>query len=193
MAKKKYTLVPADAFKQIQTNAGVLLKNFDVSTATVAASDIVCATTGGIQFADTVTYVDFGEDIDNCPANMKEFKRANGHEVKLSGTAVSLSSKFVKDMVGSAEVSQPSANVTKVTPLNELKDSDFQTLWWVGDYGEDGFAAIELLNALSTGGFQLQSTDEGKGQSSFEFTGHYELAEQDKVPYNLYLCEGGEE
>ena len=171
----------------------MILKNFDVSTATVAASDVVCATSGGIQFADTVTYTDYGDDIDNCPANMKELKRADGHEVKLSGTAVSLSSAFAKDMVGSADVSTPSSGVTKITPRNALEQADFQTLWWVGDYGENGFIAIELINALSTGGFQLQSTDKGKGQSSFEFTGHYEIEHQDTVPYNLYLCDGTEE
>ena len=47
-----------------------------------------------------------------------------------------------------------------------------------------------MLNGLSTGGFQIQSGDNAKGQFSFEFTGHYSMDNQDKVPFEVYVKAG---
>ena len=56
-----------------------------------------------------------------------------------------------------------------------------------------GFIAIKMFNAMNTGGFQIQSTDKGKGQFAFEFTGHYSMAAQSTVPYEIYIQQGGAE
>ena len=185
----KYTQIPADTFRNLQLNAGVLAEGFDVSTG--AVTDLIGATTGGVQFTDSITYIDFGEDIDNCPKNMKELKVLDSHEVTMSGTFVSLSADTARLLAAAAD-----ASGNKITPRNDLADSDFQDIWWVGDYSDEntgstaGFLAIHLLNALNTGGFQIQSTDRGKGQFAFEFTGHYSMSAQDTVPYEIYIKEG---
>ena len=59
----------------------------------------------------------------------------------------------------------------------------------MADYGTggDGFVAVHMLNALSTGGFNLQTTDKAKGAFEFEFTGHYSMDAQDKVPFEVYI------
>ena len=184
---KTFTKIPADTFSTLQINAGILTTSFEPTKAATTPSSIICATTGGISFKDTPTYNDFGEDIDNCPPNMKELKRLKGHEVTLSGTAVSLSSSFVGKLVGPNTTSSETG-VTKVVPKNELGNTDFEMLWWVGDYGDDGWVAIKLINALSTDGFALQTTNDGKGNSAFTFTGHYSIDAQDTVPYEIYIC-----
>ncbi len=46
------------------------------------------------------------------------------------------------------------------------------------------------MNGLSTGGFQIQSTDKAKGQFAFEFTGHYSITDADTVPYEIYVKAG---
>lgn len=191
---KTFTKIPANTFKELQLNAGVLTKSFTPGkTATINASAIVCATTGGINFSDTPTYEDLGEGIDNCPANMMELKSLRSHEVKMGGTAVSFSAEFMKTLIGPVtEDTTTTAGVTKLTPLNELKQSDFADIWWVGDYGDGGWAAIHLMNALNTSGFALKTNDNGKGESAFEFTGHYSISAQDTVPYECYLCAGTE-
>ena len=184
---KTFTKIPADTFSTLQINAGFLTTSFDPANVSGKDERIMCATTGGINFKDTPTYTDFGEDIDNCPPNMKELKRLKGHEVTLSGTAVSLSSDFVQKLVGPNTITT-ATGVTKVVPKNDLGQTDFETLWWVGDYGEDGWVAIKLINALSTDGFALQTTNDGKGNSAFTFTGHYSIDAQDTVPYEIYIC-----
>ena len=50
-----------------------------------------------------------------------------------------------------------------------------------------------MLNALSTGGFKLQTADKNKGTLSFEFTGHYSIEDQSAVPFEIYIKKGADE
>lgn len=190
----KYTQIPATAFQNIQLNAGILVDDF--TPATGVLGNLLGATTGGVSFNDSVEYTDFGEDIDNCPKNMKELKKLDSHEVTMSGTFVTLSATTAKMLVAVGDVDEDDA--THIIPRNELLDTDFIDIWWIGDYSDKntgdnaGFVAIHLMNALNTGGFQIQSTDKGKGQFAFEFTGHYSMAAQDTVPYEVFIQQGGE-
>lgn len=190
----KYSQLPADLFKHIQINAGVIATSFTPDTGELQQSNIVGATSGGVNFTATPTFSDYGEDIDNCPKNMKELKRLDSWEAKASGTFVSVAAATAKLLAAAADVSGE-----KITPRGTLKDSDFSDLWVIGDYsevnedgtkGKAGFIAIHLLNSLSTGGFQLQTGDKSKGQFAFEFTGHYSMEAPEKVPFELYIKQG---
>lgn len=193
----KFTKIPSDAFQKLQINAGILTTDFTPSTGEIGAAGQIGATTGGVNFTATPTFTDFGEDIDNCPKNMKEFKRQDMVEAKMSGTFINADTKTAKLLCGAADID--ASDTTKVVPRTDLKDSDFTDIWLVGDYSDKngdkngGFIAIHMLNALSTGGFQLKTADKAKGQFAFEFTAHYSLAEQDKVPYEIYIKAGTEE
>ena len=190
----KFTKIPETAFQNLQLNAGILLNDFAPDTGTLTESAILGATTGGNNFAATPTYSDFGEDIDNCPKNMKELKKLDTWEVTMSGTFVTVSADLAKVLVGAGDLSGD-----KITPRANLEDADFTDLWWVGDYsnknGEKngGFVAVHMMNALNTGGFTIQSTDKGKGQFAYNFTGHYSMSAQDTVPFEVYVHMGTEE
>ena len=187
----KYTKIPETAFKNLQLNAGVLLSAFNPESATVANESIIGATTGGVNFTATPTFSDYGEDIDNCPKNMKELKKLDSWEISLSGTYVTVDANAVKALVGAADVSG-----NKITPRNDLKLTDFTDVWWVGDYSDQngetngGFVAIHMMNALSTGGFAIQSSDNGKGNFAFTYTAHYSIDAQDTVPFEVYVKSG---
>lgn len=189
----KYTQIPSTAFQNIQLNAGILADSFTPATGTIG--NLLGATTGGVNFTDTVEYTDFGEDIDNCPKNTLELKKLDSHEVKMSGTFVTVSAALAKLLAGAADVDDLDA--THIVPRNDIETTDFDDIWWIGDYSDvntgsnAGFVAIHMLNALNTGGFQLQSTDKAKGQFAFEFTGHYSMSAQDIVPYEIYIKQGG--
>ena len=190
----KFTKIPSDAFQKLQINAGILTTDFTPATGTIGESGQIGATTGGVNFTATPTYSDFGEDIDNCPKNMKELKKLDSWEVKMTGTFVNADTAIAKRLCGAADIGTTDA--TKVTPRNDLKDADFADILLVGDYSDKngetngGFIAIKLLNALSTGGFQLQTSDKAKGQFAFEFTGHYSMSAQDTVPFEIYIKAG---
>lgn len=191
----KYTQIPATSFQNIQLNAGILVDNFNPATGVIG--NILGATSGGVNFTDDVEYTDFGEDIDNCPKNTKELKQLDSHDVKMSGTFVTLSAATAKLLAGAADVD--GSDATHIIPRNDLLSTDFKTIWWIGDYSDvntgdnAGFVAIKMLNALNTGGFQIQSTDKGKGQFAFEFTGHYSMNAQSTVPFEIYVKQGSGE
>lgn len=189
----KYTQIPATAFQDIQLNAGILTESFTPATGTIGR--LLGATTGGVQFQDNIEYLDFGEDIDNCPKNMMELKKLDSHDVSISGTFVTINAATAKLLAAAADVDE--LDETHIIPRNDLEQTDFADIWWIGDYSDKntgdaaGFVAIHLLNALNTGGFQIQSTDKGKGQFAFTFTGHYSMEAQDTVPYEIYIKQGG--
>jgi len=190
----KFTQIPANTFKELQLNAGILLGDFDPSDGSFEAADMLGATSGGVSFTAQAEFTDFAEDIDNAAKNMKEFKVLDSWTATMSGTFASLTTALAKMLVGAGVIDGTNAN--KIVPRNDLDQADFSDVWWVGDYSDKtgatngGFLAIHLLNALSTGGFQIQSGDKAKGQFAFEFTGHYSNAAQDTVPFEIYVKAG---
>lgn len=178
----KFTVIPQDTFEGMQLDAGVLLNKFTPDSPTEPADeDIICATTGGINISCVPTYSDMGEDVDNCPNNMMELKHLDGWECKVSFTSIGTSPESIKLALGAADVAE-----NKITPRRDLKQTDFADLWWVGDRADGGMVAAHIKNALSTGGFTLQTTKNGKGQVSVELTGHVSIDAQDTMPMEFY-------
>ena len=190
----KFTKIPADTFKQIQLNAGILASAFTPTTGTVNATAILGATTGGLSFTATPEFSDFGDDIDNCPKNTKELKHLDSWTAEMSGTFVTVTAALAKTLVGAGDID--GTDTTKIVPRNDLAQSDFSDVWLIGDYSDlngetnGGFCAVHLLNSLSTGGFQIQTSDRAKGNFAFTFTGHYSIAAQDTVPFEIYVKAG---
>ena len=187
----RFTKIPENTFQKLQLNAGMLLTSFDPTQPAIVQANILGATTGGLTFQATPTFRDNGEDIDNCPRNMMELMEIDDIAVTLSGTLLTVDTAAAKRLAAAADVSG-----TKVTPRMTLAAADFSDLWLVGDYSDvntdsaGGFFAVHILNALSTGGFQLRTQDRNKGQFAFVFTGHRSISAQDVVPYELYVSAG---
>ena len=201
---QKFTQVPSDTFEKLQLNAGILVDEFAPATGVIG--NILGATTGGIQFSTNPEFTDFGEDIDNVPNNMMELKHLNQFDPQMSGTFLTCTPALAKKLVGAADIDGTDTtkvvprDTTKVVPRAELLTTDFTDVWWIGDYSDvntdsgqtqkAGFLAIHLMNSLNTAGFQIQSTKNEKGQLSFEFHGHYSIASQDVVPFEIYVKSG---
>lgn len=232
----KFTVIPQDTFNELQMDAGVLLTTFDPTQPTAPAdSAIITATTGGINVSCVPTYSDMGEDVDNCPINMKELKHLDSWECKMSTTALGTSAELIRMSLGAADVSgatyaatsdttvkagktyytrsgagteqspyvytpvaSPTGNPSTlgyyemtqpnyiIKPRKDLDQNDFADLWWVGDKAGGGLVAVKLINALSTGGFNLQTTKNGKGQIELELTGHVSINAQSTMPMVFY-------
>lgn len=184
-----FTAISQGAFDEFQLDAGMLLRTFDpASPAAPKDEDIITATTGGIQVSCVPTYSDFGEDVDNVPNNMKEFKHLDGWECKISTTALGTSPAVIKFALGAADID--GTNSAKIVPRRDLEQTDFAHLWWVGDKADGGMVAVKLLNALSTGGFSLKTTKNGKGTVSLETMGHVSINAQNVMPMEFYSTEG---
>ena len=194
----KFTKLPADTFQKLVLNAGILVDAFTPATGVIG--NLMGATTGGITFNSNPTYTDFGEDVDNCPNNTMELKRIDQFDPAMSGTFLTLTAAVVKDLIGAADIAVSDA--THVIPRDHLIEDDFKEVWWIGDYSDinndgdtgssrsAGFLAIHLMNSLNTGGFQITSSKNAKGQMAFDFHGHYSLENIEEVPFEVY-CKAG--
>lgn len=188
----KFTLISEDAFDELQLDAGVLLSQFNpASPVRPASADIIATTSGGINVTCIPTYSDFGEDVDNVPNNMMEFKHLDSWECKFSFTSLKFNSANTKFALGAADSTTPSGgNYTKITPRRDLSQNDFtDTIWWVGDKANGGAYAVCLKNALSTGGLSIQTSKNNKGTSTMELTGHVSADAQDDMPMEFYDIE----
>ena len=183
----KFTKIPQSTFDELQLNAGILVKDFDVESGTFADSDMLTATTGGVTVSVKNTYQDLGDDIDNCPKNTMELKKIESTEVSVSTTALNINENLLIFMLGAAD---KDANTGAIIPRKDLKVTDFSTVWWIGDLSNGGYIAVKVANALSTEGFEIKTSDKGKGNISLSLTGHTSINAQDVIPAEFYLGSG---
>lgn len=182
----KFTVISEDAMDTLQLDAGVLLSNFDPSNPVRPKSeDIVATTTGGINPVCNASYEDMGEDVDNVPNNMMEFKKLTGWDCSMSFSSIKFNAENTRWSLGAADIKEES-NYRKIVPRRDLKQTDFQDIWWVGDKTNGGAYAVRLMNALSTGGLSIQTTKNGKGTNAVTLTGHVSINAQDVVPMEFY-------
>lgn len=182
---RKFTKISAEAFKSMQINAGVVLNKFDpTGTTEIQDADIICATSGGVTAECKPNITDLGDDVDNCQKNTAELMQIEDYDCTLAFTGLNATTDVIKLALGAADVSEK-----KVTPRMTLDPTastgDFKDIWWVGDTIDGGFVAVRLMNALSTGGLTLKTTDKGKGNISVTLTGCPRLG-SDTVPMEWY-------
>ena len=199
----EFTKVPADISEALQKNAGVILTEFDptkVIDDTYRATlkkNILFATNGGVNFTDTPEYTDGADGIDNMPSGTMEMMEISSREVKLSGTAKSVTSDAMLRLMASATKSTykkdsvTDSGLEVFTPTDVLdisaSTSMFKDLWYVCDYGtKGGFIAIYMQNTLNRDGFSIQTQNKDKGEFSFGFQAHYSADDINTVPYKIY-------
>lgn len=182
---RKFTKISAKAFESMQINAGVVLNKFDPSgTTEIQDANIICATSGGVTAECKPNITDLGDDVDNCQKNTAELMQIEDYDCTLAFTALNATTDVIKLALGAADVSEK-----KVTPRMTLDPTestgDFKDIWWVGDTIDGGYVAVRLMNALSTGGLTLKTTDKGKGNIAVTLTGFPRLG-SDTVPMEWY-------
>lgn len=184
----RFTKMSEDAMDTLQLNAGVILSTFDPTSPYTdpASENIIATTTGGINTVCEPTYEDFAEDVDNAPNNLKEFKQLTGWNCSMSFTSIKFNAVNTAWSLGASETTTLTNGVKKVVPRRDVHQDDFKDLWWVGDKANGGAFAVRLINALSTGGLNMQSTKNAKGTNQMTLTGHVSLDNQDQMPMEFY-------
>ena len=186
----RFSKISQEAFSEFQVDAGVLLNTFNPESPAITDEAIICATTGGINPTCVPEYVDNGEDVDNCPNGMMEMMEIGNWATSLGFTALSTTAETIRLALGAADIDVESG---KITPRRHLRDTDFADVWWVGDRSDGGLVAIRMINALSTSGFSLQTTKNGKGQIAVTLAGHVSIKDQSVVPMEFYVQDGAGE
>lgn len=191
MKKWKAARVPADFYNNVQKDAGILLKSFDISNPVEPNDeDIITPTTGGISITCAPETQDMYEDIDNVPNNTAEGKDITGWTVTMSTTAIGVTADVIALALGASETGLDGG----ISPRGTYDIADFKDVYWVGDMADSSKLLCAVIkNAVSTGGFSLQTSKNAKGQLSLELTGHIKLNEQDIIPAEFYILEKADE
>ena len=100
----KFSKIASDTYEKLQLGAGVFLTTFEPTTATFEDSAIFGATDGGVSFSATPTFKDLADGIDNATLNLKELKRIDSWEVKMSGTLKTIDTTVAKSLLGAGTV-----------------------------------------------------------------------------------------
>ena len=190
----QYTKVPENAYNEIQMNAAMVCTSFVPSTG--VANGQIGVTSGGVNINVQPNFIDLGEDMDNVPKNTKELLRIDGEAITAAFTMVTVNTATAKLAMAAADID--GTDSSKIVARDQLKSTDFTgDLWIIGDYssgntgaGTAGFCAVHLKDVLSTGGFNWQTKDKGKGQFANTFTAYRSLEDPDTVPYEVYIKEG---
>ena len=175
--------VTADTFNNAVFNAGILLHDVDISSATDAASLLTLitseenkkkwfgATQGGVNIQENRTY--WKPDIDGLRLPFKGQYQVDTVEPKMTGTLVELTPDNVKAVSGAADLTT-NGNVTTVQARATIKEGDyFDTIIFVGNQGGDnGLFVCVMENALCTTGINSQTSDKAVATLPFEFTAH---------------------
>ena len=171
-----YSRLPPEAWRNAGFGAGRLLRAFDVTTGAAADADVLGVTEGPVRVQARPTYTNLAAGVANCPPNAREFLVLNGWDVRLSGTLVTADARAARLLMGHADL-----DGGRLAPRDRVAlDDDFGALWLVFDYGDPpGYYAVHLKNALSTGGFRLQTDRAQRTRWPFEFTAHVDARASD--------------
>ena len=188
--------VTANTPKHLQLDAGAFLKNYDVATDTWASAKgtkLIGATAGGGSFSAVPTirrvevdgvkgatkgFEALDEWVVTMTANVKEITAEALQLALATGTSVATKSPSSAD----------SNNYNKITAANELADANYiDNITWIGRLsGSELPVIIVMKNALCTNGLTLTTADKAEGVVALTLTGHYDPADLDAVPFEIY-------
>lgn len=188
--------VTANTPKHLQLDAGAFLKNYDVATDTWASAKgtkLIGATAGGGSFSAVPTirrvevdgvkgatkgFEALDEWVVTMTANVKEITAEALQLALATGTSVATKSPSSAD----------SNNYNKITAANELADANYiDNITWIGRLsGSELPVIIVMKNALCTNGLTLTTADKAEGVVALTLTGHYDPANLDAVPFEIY-------
>lgn len=182
------TRISADAANKMQTNAGLLLNDFNVETPVEPLdSAIVCETTGDFSITCVPGTLDFFEDVNNAQPGTKQGKRITGWTCGLSVTALSVTEETLALSLGA---SKKTADELGTTPRVQYELEDFKKLYWIGDMiDKNKLFVVAMDDTVSTGGLSFTSTNNGKGNLALELTPHASTEKRDTVPMAFYILE----
>jgi hypothetical protein len=189
--------IRADAFKNLQLNAGIFLVNYDysniadaaalkaaIATAIETPANILGVTRGGGSF--TVTRETRTPEVDGMRYPFKGADFVDSVDAYLSGTLLEVNADNFKRLLGTGDVAS-SGKKTTVTMHTAIADGDYiSKLCWVGDIADGRAVLIELDNAINTSDFNLTFTDKGEGTMTFEFHARQaNVSDYDNAPFRV--------
>lgn len=176
----------------VTTGAGVVFKNFDLATDTVATAraKIISATQGGVKVK--IEYPSaWDREIDGVPANsVGMYEREECKPTVTMTLAEVASPQVLADALGAALVEDAEAptGYKKITPKWDVEASDYLGNITVVTTrkGSNDPLVIVIDNPLSTEGFELATASKSGGGMEVTFTGNYNPLKLEECPVHFY-------
>ena len=190
--------IRADAFQNLQLNAGIFLVDFDYSNIADAAAlktaikaalsddtKILGVTRGGGTF--TVTREQRTPEVDGMRYPFKGSDFVDSADAYLSGTLLEVTPNNFKRLLGTGDLTTSGKKTTLTMHTAVDPDTDYiDHLAWVGDVADGRLVMIELDNAFNTQDFSLTFTDKGEGTFTFEFHARQsDVNDYDTAPFRV--------
>jgi hypothetical protein len=170
--------VTEKTFENLQLGEGAFLKA--KFTGTLSADNILSATRGGGTLNITPAYRT--RSIDGIPANTKEAKAVDSIGVTASFVALEITPELVRRACGVADLD--TANKI-ITLRHEVKTTDFEDLYWLGEVSDGRKVQITFKNAFNENGLSLRTQPNNEGELSLSFSGNYSVADLDTPPVEI--------
>lgn len=171
--------------QKLQLGAGAILKTKYTKGTTLSADNVLSATNGGITFSAVPTF--YTPAVDGANDNIKDLKFVTSWTVTLSFTAVEADASVILKALGVADNSNG-----VITGRQTIKASDYGDIYAIGEKGNGDIVQITVKNALSTGGFNLTTANNGNGGIAFTINGHYDLSDLETPPFEIETIAKGE-
>lgn len=198
MLSNMITPVTANTINNLNPDAGMLLYDFDFSSATDAGTLMsliastegqkhwLGATKGGVNVQENREW--WSPSFDGKRMPFKGEKRFSTANPKMTGSLVEFRPDTVKAISGIADIEGEGTKI-KVQPKANIRIGDyFSNVVFVCNNGPEGLYLAELKNALCTSGLNSQTTDKDIGTLPFEFSGHSEsVVFTEDLPISYYF------
>lgn len=189
-----FTGFNANTAKKLLLDAGAFVKDFEPATDTwdtIKDTKVIGATQGGGSFSAVPTIRRI--EIDGVKGAAKGLEALDEWVVTITANVKEVSADTLTLALAGAksEDAETPEGYKKITAKNEIALTDYLTnIAWIGKLsGSDKPVIIVVKNALCTNGLSLTMADKAEGVIALTFTGHYDPAELDSPPFEIYYPE----
>lgn len=184
--------------KNLQLGAGVILKNYDVSTDTfssaVEARKLLGATQGGssISIKPIVSEI----QVDGVQAGVIGMSQIESWEVTLNTNILEVTEENIKLALGAANseavslgTSGTAKSYKKITGKTQLETSDYiDNITFLGNIsGSEEPIIVQIFGALATDGLNINPQDKKQTLVPTKFVGHNSFSNIDEPPFAIYV------
>ena len=114
----------------------------------------------------------------------------------MGGNFVSVGIDTAKTLIAAADINKETPY--KIVPRGDLKDEDFQDIWWIGDYSEINIDALksrgyeEIVNTLFTDEWYSKEKMIERGVAQIPLCFLAKILENMSLCHAAYFCKGWE-
>jgi len=177
--------------KNFQLDAGALFKDYNVESDTpaTASAKLIGATEGGTVSGITGEFRQV--TVDGAKGPVKGLEVLDSWTCTMTTKVKEVTTNTIKVALGCATSTTTTspANYTKITLNSDVADSDYiGNVTWIGKIvGASDPMMIVMKNVLSLNGLSFTVQDKGEGSIPLTLTAHYDVADLDQAPVEIYM------